>query len=167
MFFPNLSIFGTVFFDYSTMDQFDDKTYDIHNVLTTLQKSESIGESILNDRTEIINLDRIRQKNREALTAIKNHYNHGDDDGQNIYICMGNMFIKHPIKRARSLIQRDQNIVNEQIEILHKNVKNNVEKIQELEGKSEQFRTFNLKPLNSSEMKSFNVVLDSIKKLDL
>ncbi|OTF69956.1 hypothetical protein BLA29_011775 [Euroglyphus maynei] len=137
---------------------------DIHNVLNTLQKSEFIGENILRDRNEIIHLDRIRQKNREALTAIKNHYK---NDDENVYICMGNMFIKHPIHRARSLIQDDQKMVNEQIETIHQTVKNNVQRIQEMEGKAENFRTFNLKPLNASEMKGFNVISDSIKKLDL
>lgn len=142
-----------------------DPTANVHDVLNSLQKSELLGENILHDRSEIVHLDRIRQKNREALTAIKNHYK--QNDTENIYICMGNMFIKHPVNRARSLIQDDQTVVNEQIETIREKIKNNVQQIHEMEGKGEQFRTFNLNPLSSNEMKSFNVILDSIKKLDL
>lgn len=139
------------------MDQID-----VQDILSLLQKSEVLGEYVLRDHSELVHMDLIRQKNREALSAMKHR-----NDNENIYLCMGNMFIKHRINKARSFIQDDQKKINDNIDELHKKIKDNVEKIQSMEGKSEQFSSFNLKPLSSEEMKGFNVILDSIKKLNL
>lgn len=134
----------------------------VPDILSLLQTSEVLGENVLRDRSELVQMDHIRQKNREALSAMK-HYH----DNENIYLCMGNMFIKHRINRARVLIQNDQKKVNENIDKLHKKIKDNVEKIQNIEGKSEEFARFNLNPLSSEEMKGADVLFKSMKKLNL
>ncbi|UXI23252.1 Blot13 allergen [Sarcoptes scabiei] len=94
---------------------------EIHDVLDRLRESETIGESVLRDRSEIVQLDRIRQKNREALTALKK-----SDPNDSIYLCIGNMFIKHHNQRAQSLIQQEQKQIDEHLEKLYKQVKDNV-----------------------------------------
>ena len=135
---------------------------DVYNVLDLLRQSEELGEKVLRDREEIVQMDRIRNKNREALTALKRV-----PEKESVYLCVGNMFFKHRKPAARQLIEDDQKQVNDHIEQLRRQMKNKVQQIQEMEDKGDQFAKFNLNPLSSQEMKSFNVVLQNIKKLDL
>ncbi|KAJ6225671.1 hypothetical protein RDWZM_004216 [Blomia tropicalis] len=135
---------------------------EVYNVIDLLRKSEVLGEKVLRDRDEVVQMDRIRNKNREALNALKNK---AEDDS--VYLCTGNMFFKHRIKTARKLIQDDQTNVNDHIETLRRQIKNNVQKLQEIEDKGEEFSKFNLNPLSQSEMNSFNTVLKSIHKMKL
>lgn len=127
-----------------------------------MQKSEVLGEKALRDKEELVQMDRIRNKNREALNALKRV-----PEKESVYLCVGNMFLKQRCSAAKKLVQDDQNQVNEHIEKLRQQLKNNVQQIQEMEDKGEQFSKFNLNPLTRDEMKSFSVVMNSIKKLDL
>lgn len=127
-----------------------------------MQKSEVLGEKALRDKEELVQMDRIRNKNREALNALKRV-----PEKESVYLCVGNMFLKQRCSSAKKLVQDDQNQVNEHIEKLRQQLKNNVQQIQEMEDKGEQFSKFNLNPLTRDEMKSFSVVMNSIKKLDL
>lgn len=140
-----------------TMDQ--DQVFD---VLGLLRESETLGETVLRDRAEIVQLDRIRNKNREALTAMKR-----EPDHSSVHLCIGNMFIKHRLPIARKLINEDQKNVNEEIERLRSKIKSNVQRLEEMEDKGEQFNVYNLNPLDPAEMRSFKVILNSIEKLQI
>ena len=135
---------------------------EVFNVLELLKQSETLGENVLRDRAEIVQLDRIRNKNREALTALKHQPEH-----ESVFLCVGNMFIKHKISTARKLINKDQKNVNDEIEDLRNKIKNNVHKLKEIEDRGEEFNVYNLNPLDSNEMKSFNVILNSIDRLQI
>ena len=145
--------------------QIDDNNVDVNKVLAVLQTSELIGEKVLRDREEIVQMDRIRNKNREALTTIKRHNQYTDTDS--IYLCVGNMFIKHRVSMARKLMEDDQKNVNEHIEKLRRKIKHNVQSLQEMEDRGEEFEKFTLNPLSQSEMRDFNTVLKSIQKMEL
>ena len=121
-----------------------------------------MGEKVLRDREEIVQMDRIRNKNREALNALKRV-----PAKDSVYLCVGNMFFKHRIPTATKLIQDDQVQVNDHIEKLRRQIKDNVQRLQEMEDKGEEFAKFNLNPLTPQEMNSFNVIIKSIKKMDL
>lgn len=84
-----------------------------------------------------------------------------------VYICVGNMFMKQRVKGAKKLIEDDQKNVNEHIEKLRRQIKLNVQTLQEIESKGDQYATFNLNPLSQEEMKGFNTVVKSIHKLQL
>lgn len=139
-----------------------EQSADLYNVLDLMQKSEVLGEKALRDKEELVQMDRIRNKNREALNALKRV-----PEKETVYLCVGNMFFKQRVPTATKLIQDDQKQVNEHIEKLRRQLKDNVQQIQEMEDKGEQFAKFNLNPLTRDEMKSFSVVMNSIKKLDL
>lgn len=136
---------------------------EVNDVLGLLRKSESLGENVLRNRDEIVQMDRIRQKNREALNELKKVAT--TESG--VYLCVGNMFIKHSIKQATDLIQKDQKDVNNNIEELRQKIKRNVQNLYEIQNQGEDVNIYNLNPLSSQEMKSFSKVIDSIKKLEV
>lgn len=131
-------------------------------MLDLLRQNEILGEKVLRDREEIVQMDRIRNKNREALNALKRF-----SESDSVYLCVGNMFFKHRISTAKNIIQNDQHLTNNNIEKLRRQIKNNVQTLQLMEDKGEEFAKFNLNPLSSQEMNSFSVVLKSIQKLNL
>lgn len=134
----------------------------VYGVLDLLRQNEILGEKVLRDREEIVQMDRIRNKNREALNALKRF-----PESDSVYLCVGNMFFKHRISTAKNIIQNDQHLTNNSIEKLRRQIKSNVQTLQLMEDKGEEFAKFNLNPLSTQEMNSFSVILKSIKKLDL
>jgi len=47
---------------------------EMDQILNALQNAEELAESILSDRQEIIEMDKKRNKNREALRLLKTNY---------------------------------------------------------------------------------------------
>ena len=70
-----------------------------------LEEVEEQAESILSDRHEIIDLDRRRNSNREAIRGLKNN-KFSNQPNSKEWICIGNMFIKMPKKTATSFIEK-------------------------------------------------------------
>ncbi|KAH9380316.1 hypothetical protein HPB48_013160 [Haemaphysalis longicornis] len=63
---------------------------------------ESTAETILADKEQAVELDRRRQKNREALRALQKL----DDNVRKPWVCIGNMFMKIPKGRTTELLQQ-------------------------------------------------------------
>ncbi|XP_077531429.1 p53 and DNA damage-regulated protein 1-like isoform X2 [Haemaphysalis longicornis] len=117
---------------------------------------ESTAETILADKEQAVELDRRRQKNREALRALQKL----DDNVRKPWVCIGNMFMKIPKGRTTELLQQEQAKLEEEIASLRKKLKKNVQLLRELEGKSE-VQGFSLEPLSREEMQAINKVMGS------
>lgn len=117
---------------------------------------ESTAETILADKEQVVELDRRRQKNREALRALQKL----DDHVRKPWVCIGNMFMKIPKERTTELLQQEQAKLEEEIASLRKKLKKNVQLLRELEGKSE-VQGFSLEPLSREEMQAINKVMGS------
>ena len=74
-----------------------------NNITDYLEKIESQAESILNDKSEIVSLDKRRNMNREALRNLnpKNRF----QSSYHVWACVGNMFIKLPRKDLTSNVE--------------------------------------------------------------
>ncbi len=78
-------------------------------LLTHLREIEEAAEDVLTDKQEIVDLDRRRNENREALRALdkscKAHWK--GEEGSKTWLAMGtNCFLKLPSRQAKELLQR-------------------------------------------------------------
>ena len=77
------------------------------NMLTYLQEVEEAAENVLADKREVVDLDRRRNANREALAALdKSSKSHWKGDESRTWITMNNCFIQLPTGTAKKLVQR-------------------------------------------------------------
>ena len=132
-------------------------------ILSLLRESEHSGELVLRERAELVHMDRLSNKNREALNSLKRQ-----PDTDSVYLCTGNMFMKHRVSHAKEIIQKDQKEIEENVKKFREDIQKNVEQIHVIENKGDRFSAaFNLNPLSNEEMKGFGVMLDQIKKIQL
>ncbi|XP_057702933.1 p53 and DNA damage-regulated protein 1 isoform X2 [Corythoichthys intestinalis] len=96
----------------------------------------------------IIDLDIKRNRNREALNALKI-----DVHSEKVKVCFGHMFIKFPKSKTREMIQKDQEQLDGELNDLHKGLKGKVNRLNELQGKPE-LSAYNLLPLSTDEIKA-------------
>ncbi|CAJ1051876.1 p53 and DNA damage-regulated protein 1 [Xyrichtys novacula] len=103
---------------------------------------------------QIVDLDLKRNRNREALNALKTEMS----NTENVKVCFGNIFIRFPNVKTREMIQRDQEQLDKEINDLRTGLRAKVNHLNEIQGKPE-LRGYNLSPLSSDELKSVNRLL--------
>ncbi|XP_021495403.1 p53 and DNA damage-regulated protein 1 isoform X3 [Meriones unguiculatus] len=122
-------------------------------VLQYLVEVEELAEAVLTDKQQIVDLDTKRNRNREGLRALQKDLSSSD-----VMVCFGNMFIKMPHPKTKEMIQRDQEHLDKEIEMLRRELKVKVNRLFEAQGKPE-LKGFNLNPLNQDELKALKVIL--------
>ncbi|KAG9353328.1 hypothetical protein JZ751_017905 [Albula glossodonta] len=99
-------------------------------ILKYLTEVELAAEDVLSDKQQIVDLDIKRNRNREALNALR------DDSPQS----------------------EDQAQLDKELSDLRKRLKAKVNHLNDLQGKPE-LRGYSLSPLSSDEMKAINSIL--------
>ncbi|XP_028854762.1 p53 and DNA damage-regulated protein 1 [Denticeps clupeoides] len=127
---------------------------DSQRVLQHLAEVEEAAEDVLADRQQIVDLDKKRNRNREALNSLRG----GSFRKDKVMVCFGNMFIKFPKEDTKRMIEKDQEQLDKEVDDLRKRLKAKVNHLYDLEGKPE-LKGYNLSPLTSEEMKSINSIL--------
>ncbi|XP_074604385.1 pdrg1 prefoldin-like subunit [Brevipalpus obovatus] len=125
------------------------------NLLGLLQESERLGEKILADREMMVEFDRRRNKNREALRAIEKQ------SQDKVWLNFANMFVRTEKSKAQDIIKRDQESINSNIDKTRNAIKDNMVKLSTLEGKKEH-EMFKLNPLSSKEVSAMSSVLPNV-----
>ncbi|XP_068598925.1 p53 and DNA damage-regulated protein 1 isoform X1 [Brachionichthys hirsutus] len=120
-------------------------------ILEYLTEVEAAAEEVLTTKQQIVDLDTKRNRNREALNALK----HEMSDSEKVMVCFGNMFIKLPKLKTSEMIQKDQEQLDKEINDLRKVLKAKVNHLNEIQGKPE-LRGYNLSPLSSDELKAIS-----------
>ena len=123
-------------------------------ILTHQFELEQAGEEVLSTKQEIVDLDRKRNQNREALTAMKND----SDSSDKQWIVMGNCFFKLPRNHVKELLQKDQERLDEGIEKLRSDLKDKVNNLRDKEGQSD-LKGFGLKAMSAQEAQAFKQIL--------
>ena len=78
-----------------------------YRVLVHLRELEEAAENVLADKQEIIDLDRKRNSNREALNALdKAAKSHWKGDEGRTWLTMNNCFIQMKTGTAKKLVQQ-------------------------------------------------------------
>ncbi|CAG9575796.1 unnamed protein product [Danaus chrysippus] len=96
-------------------------------ILKYLVSVEKLAEEIINDKQEIIMIDKRRNQNREALRDLTK-------SGQTkCWVTVGSVLIKHNVDSAKTLLETDQMQLNIDINKLRSNLKIKVNDLRDLE----------------------------------
>ncbi|XP_042319499.1 p53 and DNA damage-regulated protein 1 [Sceloporus undulatus] len=125
-------------------------------VLRYLAEVEALAEEVMAGRQQIVALDQKRNENREALRALSKEL----DSSDQVMVCFGNMFVQLPKTKTKDMLQRDQERLDEEIAKQRKELKVNVSRLLEAQGKPE-LKGYNLKPLSTEEMCFMRKLVDS------
>ncbi|CAH0722544.1 unnamed protein product, partial [Brenthis ino] len=96
-------------------------------VLKYLVLVEKLAEEIINDRREIIMLDKRRNQNREALRELLK------SSQSKCWVTVGSVLVKHNLHATKSLLEADQKQLNIDINKLRSNLKLKVNNLRDLE----------------------------------
>ncbi|XP_076123840.1 p53 and DNA damage-regulated protein 1 isoform X2 [Alosa pseudoharengus] len=121
-------------------------------VLQYLTEVEEAAEDVLSDKQQMVDLDKKRNANREALNALRK------DLSGKAKVCLGNMFIKFPKDKTKRMLEKDQEQLDKEIIDLRNKLKVKVNRLNELQGKPE-LTGYNLCPLSNEEMKAISSLL--------
>ena len=129
------------------------------HVLTHLRELEEAAENVLSDKQEVIDLDRKRHLNREALSALdKAAKSHWKGDESRTWLTMNNCFIQMKTGSAKDLIKQDQIQLDCEINKIRSELKVKVNQLREKEGRDE-LKGFDLQALSKEEMGGLKQVL--------
>lgn len=103
---------------------------------------------------QIVDLDVKRNRNREALNALKHDMAHSEK----VKVCFGNMFLKFPKSKTTEMIQKDQEQLDKEISDLRRGLKTKLNSLNEIQGNPE-LRGYSLSPLSADEMKAISSLL--------
>ena len=103
--------------------------------LERLQRTELLGEGVLTDRQQMVELDRQRNKNREALAALRRIDRQGAEAAaaQKHWLYQGAAFTRHTQVEARAMLEADQARLDAEIERLRGEVKRKTSLLCELD----------------------------------
>lgn len=114
---------------------------------------EELAEDIISDKHQMVELDKKRQKTREAIRLLSK-----DKKTQKNWVCFGNMFIKLPVADTKKLLEKDFNGLDTEISEVTKGLKPKVNKLRDLEHK-EDAKGFSLNSLTRDELKAVEALL--------
>jgi hypothetical protein len=120
---------------------------------------ERTAQVVINQRQQIIEYDKQRQSNREAITALKkvapsasrfpsvSSAKRPPIERDSWYL-LGNCFIQMPTTQVIDILSTEQQHIEQELEKTNRELKKNVEQLLLLEGLQDDFAGFNLKPMN-------------------
>ncbi|XP_005109237.1 p53 and DNA damage-regulated protein 1 [Aplysia californica] len=123
------------------------------DLLKYLTEIEMVAEDVLSSRREIIDLDRQRNKTREAVRALQK-----DKHRDKTWLCAGNMFLKVEKSKAISTLTKDYDELDAEINKVRSGLRPKVNKLRDLE-KKEDLKGFDLDPLTPDEKRSVESLL--------
>ncbi|XP_060071697.1 p53 and DNA damage-regulated protein 1-like [Ylistrum balloti] len=124
-----------------------------NQLLLHLAEVEELAEDIISDKHQMVELDKKRQKTREAIRLLSK-----DKKTQKTWVCFGNMFIKLPATDTKKLLEKDFNGLDVEISEISKNLKPKVNKLRDMEHK-EEAKGFGLTSLSRDEIQAVEALL--------
>ncbi|RIB30164.1 hypothetical protein C2G38_2027058 [Gigaspora rosea] len=113
-----------------------------------LAERERIAEDILTNKQLIIDYDRTRNANREALNKLKK-----EKDEKKVWVNLGEFFIKMDKNNVKSYIEKDQESLDSGISSLRETVKEKMAELEKLEtGDDKISKGFKLRGISSDEL---------------
>ncbi|CAG8460156.1 3018_t:CDS:2 [Paraglomus occultum] len=119
------------------------------DILPVLEERERIADEILTDKLAIVDYDRKRNSNREALNKLKKELK----NESKVWINLGDMFIRMEKDKVQTLVNKDQQHLDSEISKLHENMKEKSTRLEQIEkGNIERMGGFNLKPIEAKDI---------------
>ncbi|XP_061191990.1 p53 and DNA damage-regulated protein 1-like [Saccostrea echinata] len=122
-------------------------------ILNYMTEVETVAEDILAKKQHMIELDKKRQKTREAIRVLQK-----DKVSRKKWVCFGNMFIKMPTKETKKLLEKDFDQLDNEIAETRKELKPKVSQLHDLEHKDNP-KGFHLNPLTKEDMRAVEQML--------
>eukprot|EP00128_Syssomonas_multiformis_P004626 Colp12_sorted_trinity150504_noHs@19220 len=122
---------------------------ELDRITKELSKLEILGEDILVEKQQIVDFDRKRNTNREALGSFRRK-EHTD---KKAWTWIGSMFIKLPSDATIKLLEEDQKRLDSEISQLRDSVKRKSEELMRLQGDEQRMQGFSLKALSEQEVR--------------
>lgn len=120
------------------------------SLLHRMRKTERLGEEILIERQQVIDYDRRRNTNREALGELTRR---SMKDSSKVWINFGNLFIRMNKPVAVKLVEDDQQELTSVIDSLRDGLVVKAQKLREHEGDEGGIsKGWGLKSVNTSDM---------------
>jgi chaperonin cofactor prefoldin len=113
-------------------------------------RMEEIAEEIMSLKHQLTDFDKRRQSNKEALTAMKTQK---VGDTKPTWVCAGDFFVRMPAGTVRSVIDKEQAKIEEEIEEARKMIKDKATELKTMEGKLNQVGGFQLKGMTLEDLK--------------
>ncbi|XP_037823776.1 p53 and DNA damage-regulated protein 1 [Lucilia sericata] len=120
-----------------------------------LKSTEEVADQVLVNKQELINLDRRRQQNREAIRELEKN---PEQQEKKVWTTIGSMLVKLDRQKALELLKKDQTQIEREIKILQSDQKILVNKHRDLEHFSPYSGT-NIKPLDRKEFSALKANL--------
>ncbi|KAF9975393.1 p53 and DNA damage-regulated protein 1 [Actinomortierella ambigua] len=113
--------------------------------VTTLQRQELLVEEILTNKELIVDYDRRRNSNREALSRL----NKDMSKDKKVWVNLGDMFIKMPHDSTVTMLKKDQETLDAEILEARETMKEKMVELEKLEGKDgSRSKAFQLKGMS-------------------
>ncbi|KAF9210422.1 p53 and DNA damage-regulated protein 1 [Podila verticillata] len=98
--------------------------------VSNLQQRELIAEDILTNKNLMVDYDRKRNSNREALSKLKKDLS----EEKKVWVNLGDMFVKMPKENVETMIKKDQDTLDSEINDIRQTMKEKVVELEKLEG---------------------------------
>eukprot|EP00795_Rhopilema_esculentum_P001583 gene1583-16036_t len=102
-------------------------------VLDRMSKIEALGEEVLTDKQQLVDLDRKKNKNREAINALKKTRNSNESKS---WLCIGNTFFRFEDDLIANTLKEDQKELEKEIQSIRNGITGKVSDLHQLEEKS-------------------------------
>eukprot|EP00002_Diphylleia_rotans_P030686 TRINITY_DN6327_c0_g1_i1.p1 TRINITY_DN6327_c0_g1~~TRINITY_DN6327_c0_g1_i1.p1 ORF type:complete len:131 (+),score=35.60 TRINITY_DN6327_c0_g1_i1:80-472(+) len=115
---------------------------------------EELAEAVLIGQQQLIDYDRKRNSNREALNALKKVA-----PDQKVWTCFGDMFIKFPQPATKKILDENQKRIETEITKLRQDIKEKAQLLNDMEGRDEEKREWEaLSRLRSLSKQDMNML---------
>jgi chaperonin cofactor prefoldin len=106
---------------------------DAATLVDRLAQAEQLGEEVLTEKQQMVELDRRRNQNREALASFRRAEREGDRAAEKHWMCIGSSFIRRPHASAKELLEEDQRRIDNELDALRTSVKRKTSLLCELD----------------------------------
>jgi hypothetical protein len=110
---------------------------------------ERVGSEVLALREELIDLDRRRQANREALVWLKKREGDGEGVVEKEWYLLGDLFLCLPSSVARQTLQDERAFLEEETQRKSALLKTKMRQLAAVEGQPDPIKDFDLRPMNA------------------
>ncbi|XP_065065141.1 p53 and DNA damage-regulated protein 1-like [Rhopilema esculentum] len=117
-------------------------------VLDRMSKIEALGEEVLTDKQQLVDLDRKKNKNREAINALKKTRNSNESKS---WLCIGNTFFRFEDDLIANTLKEDQKELEKEIQSIRNGITGKVSDLHQLEGQKD-VKGFSLASLSAEDL---------------
>lgn len=95
-------------------------------MLKRAAEAEELAQTIIELKNQLVDLDRRRQSNMEALACYRTRNAKFDEQVDKQWLCAGKIFFRLPATHAKSILIRDKDVIQEEYNSTREQIKENL-----------------------------------------